>query len=134
MKYLLLTYGNERAWDLTNATEGPAWSDADVAAMIEFMNAENAKLRESGELLYAEGLADPATAKTVRHVDGTTVATDGPYLESKEVLAGFWVIDCESYDRAVAIAARFSNCPGPGGVPLGAPIEVRPIGEDPEVA
>lgn len=133
MKYMLLTYGNEQAWNLTADTEGARWSDADVKAMVAFMQAENDKLTESGELVYAEGLADPATAKTVRHVDGATVATDGPYLESKEVLAGFWVIDCASYDRAVAIAARFSNCPGPGGVPLGAPIEVRPIGAAPEI-
>jgi hypothetical protein len=133
MRYMLLTYGDERAWNLTGAGDGPSWSDADVKAMIKFMQDEDEKLAESGELVYAEGLADPATAKTVRVVDGATVATDGPYLKSKELLAGFWVVDCESYDRAVAIAAGFSNCPGPGGQPLGAPIEVRPIGAAPEV-
>lgn len=129
MKYMLLTYGNEHAWDLTNAD--PAWSHDDIKAMVEFMGRENEALMRSGELVYVDGLDAPSTAKTVRATGEEVVATDGPYLETKEVLAGFWVVECESYDRAVAIAARLSRTPGPGGTTQDAPIEVRPIGEAP---
>jgi len=131
MKYMLLTYGNAHAWDLTNEDDGPAWSHEDVKAMVDFMTRENDLLIKSGEFVYAEGLDSPSTAKTVRGTDGQVVATDGPYLETKEVLAGFWVVDCESEERVLEIAARLSRCPGAGGKIMDDPIEVRPVGEAP---
>ena len=59
--------------------------------------------------------------------DGTPAITDGPFPESKEVLAGYWIIDVETPQRAFELAARASAAPGPGGVPLNMPIEVRPV-------
>jgi hypothetical protein len=57
--------------------------------------------------------------------------TDGVFPESKEFLAGFWIVDVASPERAYAIAARISMCPGPGGALLYMPIEVRPVGSPP---
>jgi hypothetical protein len=75
-----------------------------------------------------EGLGGPEQMKVVRaKKDGTPAITDGPFPESKEVLAGYWIIDVESPQRAYEIAARASAAPGPGGAPLYMPIEVRPV-------
>lgn len=97
MKYLLMTYGNQDKWDSFPAE---AWAEA-VAKQEAF----NAKYRASGELLGAYGLADAVNAKLVRRKDGAAVVTDGPYLETKEYLASFYLLDCESEERAQQIAA-----------------------------
>lgn len=77
-----------------------AWPDA-----IARQGAFDTKYRESGELLGAYGLADAVQAKLVRRVDGMPAVTDGPFLETKEYLASFWLMDCESHERALQIAA-----------------------------
>ena len=75
----------------------------------------NKELTESGELVGAEGLAGPNEARVVRATkNGTPAVTDGPFPEAKEFLAGYWIVDCESPERAYAIAARASAAPGPG--------------------
>ena len=75
-----------------------------------------------------EGLGGPEQMKIVRaKKDGTPALTDGPFPESKEFLAGYWIIDVESPERAYEIAARLSAIPGPGAVPANIPIEVRPV-------
>ena len=105
----------------------PAWQRADLQAHIAFMMKLNEGLREAGEFVSAEGLSFPDQARQVRAgADGVPI-TDGVFPESKEFLAGFWIVDVESPERAYAIAAQISAAPGPGGSPLNMPIEVRPI-------
>ena len=92
-------------------------------------------LRQSGELIFAEGLSFPEEAKLVRAgADGIPI-TDGVFPESKEFLAGFWIVDVDTPERAYSIAARISAAPGPAGHPLNMPIEVRPVpgGPPPEM-
>jgi hypothetical protein len=86
------------------------------------------ELKEAGELVGAEGLAPPGQARVVRAgKSGAPEVTDGPFAEAKEFLAGYWIVDVESADKAYAIAARASAAPGPGGAPLNIPIEVREV-------
>ncbi len=105
----------------------PTWPRADLQAHIAFMHGLNRDLRESGELVSAEGLAFPDQAWLVRAGKDGVPITDGVFPESKEFLAGFWIIDVDTPERAYAIAARVSAAPGPGGNPLNMPIEVRPV-------
>lgn len=104
-----------------------AWSRQDIQAHIAFMKRLNQELRESGELISAEGLTFPDQAKLVRAGKEGEPITDGVFPESKEFLAGFWIVDVDTADRAYAIAARASAAPGPRGTPLNMPIEVRPM-------
>jgi hypothetical protein len=112
------------------------WKPEDMKAHIDFQIALNAELQELGEFVDAQGLAGPEAAKFVVS-DGKSapVVTDGPYPESKELLAGYRMIDVESLERAIEIAARASAAPGPDGVPIRDSIEVREVmgGPDPEV-
>jgi hypothetical protein len=104
------------------------WSPDDFKAHIAFMKQLNRDLTATGELVGAEGLAPPGQAKIVRaDRSGAAAVTDGPFAESKEFLVGYWIVDVEDEQRAHAIAGRASTAPGPGGVPLGIPIEVRQV-------
>ncbi|MGA8271484.1 MAG: YciI family protein [Candidatus Sulfotelmatobacter sp.] len=113
----------------------PAWPKKDLQAHIAFMHGLNKELHERGELVSAEGLSFPDQAKLVRAGKDGLPFTDGVFPESKEFLAGFWIIDVGSAERADAIAAKISAAPGPAGVPLNMPIEVRPVmsGPPPEM-
>ena len=103
------------------------WPKQDIQAHIGFMKALNRKLRDAGEFVGAEGLSGPDQAKLVRAgTDGAPV-TDGVFPESKEFLAGYWIVDVDSPARAYAIAAEASAAPGPGGTPLNMAIEVREV-------
>ena len=105
-----------------------SWSPDDFKAHIAFMQQLNRDLIASGEFVGAEGLAPPGQAKVVRAGrDGTPAVTDGPFAESKEFLVGYWIVDVDSAQRAYEIAGRASTAPGPGGAPLGIPIEVRQV-------
>ena len=97
MKYLLMIYGNQEKWASIPAED---WPEA-----IARQEAFNAKYRQTGELLGSYGLADAAQAKLVRRVDGLPAVTDGPYLETKEYMASFWLLDCDGQERAEQIAA-----------------------------
>jgi hypothetical protein len=112
------------------------WSPEDIKAHIEFQQALNAELAGLGELVDAQGLAGPELARFVVS-DGLSapVITDGPYPESKELLAGYRLVDVETAGRAVEIAAQASAAPGPGGMPIRQPIEVREVlsAPDPEL-
>ncbi|MEO3813784.1 YciI family protein [Sphaerisporangium sp. B11E5] len=104
------------------------WTEDEVRAHIAFMSAANRKLVEDGEFVDNQGLADPSQAKIVRSGDGGgPVVTDGPFPETKEFLVGYWIIDVETPERAVEIAAYVSAAPGPEGKPLNIPIELRQI-------
>ncbi len=121
MKYILMM-------NTMKAGEGiPSWPRKDLQAHIAFMMAFGKSLNESGELVGAEGLAFPDQAKLVRAGKDGVPITDGVFPEGKEFLAGYWIVDVESPERAYAIAAQASAAPGPGGAPLNMPIEVRPV-------
>ena len=104
------------------------WPPQDLKAHIDFMRQLHRDLSAAGELVGAEGLAAPAQARIVRAgAGGTPEVTDGPFPEAKEFLAGYWIVDVDSPERAYAIAARASAAPGPGGKPLKLAIEVRQV-------
>lgn len=104
------------------------WKPEELRAHIQHMKVLNRELREAGELVAAEGLAPPGQARIVRSLgEGAPEVTDGPFAESKEFLAGWWIVDVETAERAYAIAGRASTAPGPGGKPLGIKIEVRQV-------
>lgn len=108
------------------------WEPADWQAHLDYWARLNKGLKDSGELVTVEALAPPGAARLVRAGnDGAPLVTDGPFAESKEFLAGFWLVDVSSAARAHEIAARASAAPGPGGAPLGMPIEVRAVGQPP---
>ena len=110
------------------------WPVEDVRAHIAFQQDLNAELSASGELVEALGLAGPDVAKVVVS-DGVSapVVTDGPYLEAKEFLAGYRLVDVASLDRAIEIAARASAAPAAGGRAIQQRIEVREVMGAPEV-
>jgi hypothetical protein len=130
MKYLVMVQGSQADYEAMRGTasaHSPAWSEKDLQAMFAFMGEVNNDLSESGELVDGQGLAEPALT---RHVtvdkDGRPVITDGPYGETKELLAGYWVLDCESLERVTEIAARVAQCPIPEGA-TDYPVVIRPI-------
>ena len=132
MKYMILLYGSQQDYDALagKAAPGrPAWSGEDFAAMGAFMGAFTRELADSGELVETRGLTAPAHARRIRLQDGVPVVTDGPYAETQEVLAGYWIVECESFDRATEIAARLTAAPGPAAVAARAFADVRPIAE-----
>src|ERR1700694_4150758 len=100
------------------------WPKKDFHAHIEFMRDFGKKLGAAGELVAAEGLSGPDQAKLVRAGKDGKPVTDGVFPEDKEVLAGYWIVDVESAERAYQIAAEASAAPGPGGAPLDLTIEV----------
>lgn len=109
MKYMIMTFGDETAWDTLGLGGSQAtWSEKEVAQHFEAMGAFYADLAASGEMVTGFGLADPSHTVTVEMRDGRPVASDGPYAEAKEVLAGFGIIDVASHDRAVELAGRFA--------------------------
>ncbi|WP_321471832.1 YciI family protein [uncultured Paludibaculum sp.] len=124
MKYILMMMMSKQNTDFDPIT---TWPKQDIQAHIAFMMNLNKELRESGELVSAEGLAGPEQAKIVRAGKDGAPITDGVFPESKEFLAGYWIVSVETTERAYAIAARASAAPGPGGVPLNIPIEVRQV-------
>lgn len=124
MKYMLMMHAPRGTgdWQVTS------WAPEDLHAHIAFMKQLHQDLTGSGELAAAEGLASPGEARVVRvGKDGLPAVTDGPFAEAKEFLAGFWIVDVDSEQRAHEIAARASSAPGPGGKPLVIPIEVRQV-------
>ncbi len=132
MKYMILTYGSQQDYDgmAGKAADGrSAWSAADFAAMGAFMESFTRDLAESGELVETRGLTAPVHARRIRLTDGVPVVTDGPYAETQEVLAGYWIVECASFDRATEIAARLSKVPGPAHVAARAFADVRPLAE-----
>jgi hypothetical protein len=133
MRYMLLQSYGAAGSDCAPMSQ---WSPADIKAHIEFQQALNAELLERGELVDAQGLAGPDQAKFVVS-DGASapVITDGPFPESKELLAGYRIVDVDSAERAIDIAARISAAPGANGAPVRVAIEVREVmsAPDPEV-
>jgi hypothetical protein len=110
------------------------WSPDDFKAHVQFMHTFNQELVKAGELVEAQGLATPGEARVVRATKtGDPAVTDGPFPEAKEFLAGFWIVDVDTTERAYQLAARASAAPGPAGVPLNMAIEVRQVMSVPPV-
>src|SRR5690242_2042293 len=122
MKYILMMNTMK-----ANSEGFPSWPKSDIERHIAFMMNFCKELGASGELVAAEGLAWPNEAKVVRAGKDGEPITDGVFPESKEFLAGYWIVDVESPEQAYKIAARASAAPGKGGAPMNMPIEVRQI-------
>jgi hypothetical protein len=131
VKYMILTYASQQDYDgmAGKPTDKPAWTGEDFAAMGEFMGAFNKDLEESGELVETRALVAPVHTRRLGSRDGVPVVTDGPYAETQEVLAGYWIVECDSFDRATEIAGRLADCPAPAFVAANAYADVRPIAE-----
>lgn len=121
MKYMIQNFASQHDYDNVSPTS------TDWVALVAFMEKFNADLIESGELVETRGLAAPVHARRLQWRGGAAVATDGPYAETQEVLAGYWIVECESFDRATAIAAHLMTCPGPDEVRASAFVDVRPL-------
>jgi len=134
MKYMILTYASQQDYDGMGGkdTGKPAWTEQDFAAMGAFMEKFNSDLAESGELVETRGLAAPVLTRRLGSKEGASVVTDGPYAETQEVLAGYWVVECDSFDRATEIAARLGETPAPEHVRATAYADIRPIMESRE--
>ena len=122
MKYILMMSGTKADFE-----SYAKWSKQDIEANVVFMRNFSKELKDAGVYVDTKGLAWPQEAKIVRAgADGEPV-TDGVFPESKEFLAGYWIVDVESPAQAYKIAARASAAPGPGGKPGNIPIEVRQV-------
>jgi hypothetical protein len=115
VKYLILIYSNPASREIW---EG--FSDEQRAEGFRYYGAITEELAASGELIVTEALADPSLTRRVTVRDGQTLTSDGPFAEAKELLAGFYLLECESMERAVEVAARLPEAE------LGL-IEVRPV-------
>jgi hypothetical protein len=122
MKFILMMTGKKADWD-----EYTKWSKEDLQRNVAFMRAFSKELKDSGVFVATEGLAWPGEAKIVRAGNNGEPITDGVFPESKEFLAGYWIIDVENAEQAYKIAARASAAPGPGGKSGSMPIEVRQV-------
>jgi hypothetical protein len=133
MKYMIMLYGSQQDYDAMSGkpTGKPAWSGEQLAAMGSFMESFHQELVESGELVDAQGLDAPVHTRRLQLQNGVPAVTDGPYPETQEVLAGYTIVECESFDRATEIAARMAKCPpGPGDPDLNY-LDIRPIMDGP---
>ena len=115
MKYLVLIYSNPASREIWEA-----FSDEQRAEGFRYYGAITEELAASGELIVTEALADPSLTRRVTVRDGQTLTSDGPFAEAKELLAGFFLVECDSMERAVEVAARMPEAE------LGL-IEVRPV-------
>lgn len=120
MKYMLLMHAPSGPYQIF------LWPKQDIEAHVDFMKAFNKRLMEAGEFVSVEGLTGPDQAKLIR-AGAKGEAIDGVFPETKEFLAGFWIVDVETPERACELAAEASTAPGPGGRPLNMAIEVRKV-------
>ncbi|HEV8560385.1 MAG TPA: YciI family protein [Actinophytocola sp.] len=132
---MIMMFGSQRDLDMLTgkSTDRPAWSAEDVAKLHEFMGTWSQALVESGELVDGHGLSAPVHARRIQVREGLPVMTDGPYAETQEVLVGYTIVDCASFDRATEIAAQLVHTPYPAGTDLGRDwyVDVRPIDDVP---
>jgi hypothetical protein len=125
---MILSYASQQDYDAMAGKPGETpWTGEDFAAMGAFMEKFNRELEESGELVETRALDAPVHTRRIGGAPG--LITDGPYAETQEVLAGYWIVECESFDRATQIAARLGECPAPAEIAATAYADVRPIVE-----
>jgi hypothetical protein len=104
------------------------WTETSWKVHADFMMELNRALTRSGEFVEVQALKPPGQGRIVRHAEGRApVISDGPFAETKEFLAGFWIVEVTAAERAYEIAALASAAPGPDGKPLAMPIEVREV-------
>jgi hypothetical protein len=124
-KYLLLKH-YRGALEPLDCEPMDRWEPDEVSAHIRYMQDFAAKLQETGEFVDAQALA-PEGAWVRYDGEGRPPVTDGPFAETKDLIAGWMVIDVDSYERAVELAGELSAAPGPGGEPIGEWLELRPF-------
>lgn len=123
MKYMIAIYSDPVTWGhptFLHASETQGRTQEERDQMTRQFEELLEEITASGELVGGEALADPVTVQKVRVRDGAVAVTDGPFAEAKEQLAGFFLVDCESIERAIEIASRFPNAQFE-------PVEVRPV-------
>ena len=125
MKYLLLKH-YRGAPSAVNDVPMDRWAPEEVDAHIQYMRDFAARLEESGEFVDSQAVA-PGGAFVQYGGEGRPPVTDGPFAETKDLIAGWMVIDVESWDRAVQLAGELSAAPGAGGEPIHEWLEVRPF-------
>jgi hypothetical protein len=126
MKYLLLKHYRGGPAPAVEFPPMDQWTPAEVDAHVQFMRDFGTRLEQTGELVDVQGLTPEGTF--VRSDgEGRPPVTDGPFAETKDLIAGWYIIDVESWDRAVEVAAELSGAPGPGGAPIHEWLEVRPF-------
>lgn len=129
MKYMLL-----QGYAVDGVPPINTWTPEEIKAHINFQIQLNQELTDNGEFVDAQGLAWPDQAKiVVSDGQGLPVITDGPFPESKEFLAGYRLVDVATLERAIEIAARASAAPGPNGMAIKQPIEVREVPGPPDI-
>ena len=126
MKYLLLKHYRGGPTPTVDCPPMDQWAPQEVDAHIKFMQDFAARLEQSGEFVDAQALA-PGGAYVRYDGEGRAPVTDGPFAETKDLIAGWMVIDVESWDRAVELAGELSAAPGAGGKPIFEWLEVRPF-------
>jgi hypothetical protein len=122
MKFMLLMNGSRSDFD-----QYAKWSKEDLERNVASMRKFSQELKDAGVFVASEGLGFPQQAKLVRAGQNGEPITDGIFPESKEFLAGYWIIDVDNAQEAYKIATRLSSMPGPGGKPGNVPIEVRQV-------
>jgi len=132
-KYLLLKH-YRGAPAPANDVPMDQWTPEEVDAHVQYMRDFAARLEETGEFVDAQALAQEG-AFVRSDGEGRPPVTDGPFAETKDLIAGWYIIDVESWDRAVEVAGDLSAAPGAGGKPIHEWLEVRPFyGEPPTVS
>jgi hypothetical protein len=126
MKYLLLKHYRGGPAPAVDWAPMDQWTPEEVDAHLQFMNDFAARLEETGEFVDSQALA-PEGAFVRYDGEGRPPVTDGPFAETKDLIAGWMVIDVESWDRAVQLAGELSAAPGAGGEPIHEWLEVRPF-------
>jgi hypothetical protein len=130
VKYLLLKHYRGGPAPVTDWPPMDQWKPEEVDAHVRFMRDFGARLGETGELVDVQALA-PEGMFVRYDGEGRPPVTDGPFAETKDLIAGWYVIDVESWDRAVQLAGELSGAPGPGGRPIHEWLEVRPFLTEP---
>ena len=130
MKYLLLKHYRASSPTPPGWPPMDQWTPGEIDAHIQFMRDFAARLEETGERVGEQALA-PEGAWVRYDGEGRPPVTDGPFAETKDLIAGWMVIDVESWDRAVELAGELSSAPGPGGKPIYEWLEVRPFMSEP---
>jgi hypothetical protein len=126
MKYLLLKHYRGGPTPVVDYGTLDQWAPEEVDAHMQYMNDFADRLRENGEFVDSQALA--AEGAFVRHDgEGRPPVTDGPFAETKDLIAGWMIIDVESWERALELAGELSAAPGPGGKPCQEWLEVRPF-------
>jgi hypothetical protein len=124
-KYLLLKHYRGAPASVNDAPMDQ-WTPGEISAHVQYMNDFAARLEGTGEFVDSQALA-PEGMFVRYDGEGRPPVTDGPFAETKDLIAGWMVIDVDSYERAIELAGELSAAPGAGGKPIHEWLEVRPF-------